>query len=168
MLASDTEFTTRLNSYTETQFQRYLNWYGQNAKQAKNNLTAGLAVIVISALFLVFFPGPMDDMSFLQYTFDPTKAIKLGLLSSILFSGVSIYTSSKQMKRCLSTEALLRSEYAEFNARTFDNAGPNDEAAFRAFISGVDGIMAAQNPEVVIAVARDNDQTRNQLDAPGA
>ena len=104
MSAPDIEFTIRLNFYTETQFQRYLNWYGQNAKQ---------------------------------------------------------------MKCYLSTEALLRSEYAEFNARTSDNAGPNDEAAFRAFVSGVDGIMAAQNPEVVIAVARDNDQTRNQPDTPG-
>ncbi|MEZ7846645.1 MAG: hypothetical protein QMB27_11700, partial [Rhodospirillales bacterium] len=64
MSAPDTEFTTRLNSYTKTQFQRYLNWYGQNAKQAKNNLIAGLVVMVISSLFLVFFPGPMDDMSF--------------------------------------------------------------------------------------------------------
>lgn len=168
MSAPDTEFTTRLNSYTESQFQRYLNWYGQNAKQAKNNLIAGLVVMVISSLFLVFFPGPMDDMSFLQYTFDPTKAIKLGLLLSILLSGVSIYTSSKQMKCYLSTEALLRSEYAKFNARSSDNAGPNDEAAFRSFVSGVDEIMAAQNPEVVIAVARDNDQTRNQPDAPAA
>ena len=133
MSASDNEFNTRLSMYTETQFQRYLNWYGQNAKQAKNNLIAGLAVVVICALFLVFFPGPMDDMSFLQYTFDPTNAIKLGLVASILFSCVSMYTSSKHMKHCLSTEALLRSEYAQFGARTSDDAGPNDEAAFRAF-----------------------------------
>ena len=45
MSAPDIEFTIRLNFYTETQFQRYLNWYGQNAKQAKNNLIVGLAVI---------------------------------------------------------------------------------------------------------------------------
>ena len=158
MTSKDNELDQRINQYTENEYQRYVAWYSQNSNLAKNNLIAAFVVIIICTLFITFFPSSMDQMSFLQYSFDPTNAIKLGLLASIILAIVSMYTTFKQMKRCLAIKAQLQSAFDQFQKRDEDNAGPKDEAAFNAFQVSVDGIMAASNPEVVIAVERDNAQ----------
>ena len=156
MASKDNELAQRINAYTENEYQRYISWYAQNSKIAKNNLVAACVVVLVCTLFIAFFPGPMDEMSFLQYSFDPTNAIKFGLFASIILAIYSMYTTFKQMNRCLAIKAKLQSEYEQFDKRDKDNAGPHDAAAFKAFKSGVDGIMAASNPDVVIAVERDN------------
>ena len=158
MTPKDNKLDQRINAYIENEYQRYVNWYSQNSKLAKNNLIVAFVVVIICALSIAFFPSSMDQMSFLQYSFDPTNAIKFGLLASIILAIVSMYTTFKQMKRCLGIKAQLQSEFDQFQNRDKDNAGPSDEAAFNVFKMSVDGIMAASNPEVVIAVERDNAQ----------
>ena len=152
----DDQFNCRLNDYITTYFEQYIFWYIENTKISKNNMLAALVVIVICVLFFLFIPKSIDQMSFFQYSFDPTFAIKLGLLASILLASVSIFTSYKKMKSCLIGNKILLYEHTLFNERDKDNSGPNDEAAFSEFVSAVDGIMAATNPEVVIAVSQDN------------
>ena len=156
MTSKDNELNQRINSYIENEYQRYIAWYTQNSKLAKNNLVVAFVVVIICTLSIAFFPSSMDQMSFLQYRFDPTNAIKLGLLASIILSIVSMYTTFKRMNFCLAIKAQLQSEFSLFHERDKDDAGASDEAAFNAFKSNVDGIMAASNPEVVIAVERDN------------
>lgn len=156
MASEDNELKQRISTYVESQYQRYVTWYGQNAKLAKNNLIAAFGVVLICALAFVFFPSPMDQMSFLQYEFDPTNAIKLGLVASIALAVFSMQTSFKKMKSCLTTKAQLETEFSVYQEVETDEAGAVGEAAFEAFKSKVDGIMAASNPELVIAVERDN------------
>ena len=158
MTSENTELDQQIGAYLEQQYQRYLNWYGENAKLAKNNLIAASVVVVACALLLVFFPGPMDEMSFFQHTFDPTNAVKIGLLASVLLALYSMFTSFRQRKRCLDLTVQLQTEFSVFQDRDTTDAGPDDEAAFETFKSSVDAIMAAANPEVVIAVERDNAQ----------
>jgi len=152
----DDQYNSRLNDYITTRFERYINWYVENIKISKSNLFAALVVISICTLCLLFIPNSMDQMTFLQYSFDPTAAIQLGLLASIALAFISTFTTYKKMNFFLTAKALLQSEHALFSARDTDNSGPNDEAAFAAFVYAVDSIMAATNPEVVLTVLDDN------------
>ncbi len=158
MRSNDNELNQRINAYMENKYQRYVTWYGQNANLAKNNLIAAFVVVMICVLSIVFFPSSVDQMSFFQYKFDPTNAIKLGLFASIVLAIVSMFTTFKRRSRCLAINAQLQSELFQFQERDKDDAGVRDEAAFDAFKSHVDAIMAASNPEVVAAVELDNDQ----------
>lgn len=158
MTTEDNDLNQQINAYMEKQFERYVNWYTENAKLAKNSLIAALIVIVICGLCLVFFPGPMDQMSFFQYRFDPTTAIQLGLIASIILSIYSMHTSFKRLRLCLAINAQLQSELSLFNEGDSAGAGDVDETAFNAFKSNVDRIMAENNPEVVAAVELDNRQ----------
>ncbi len=160
MTSKDNKRGQRVEAYLETEFQRYVNWYVQNAKISKNNLIAALVVVVVCALLLVFFPGPMDEMSFLQYRFDPTLAIKLGLLASILLALHSMYASFKRLRHCLATGARLQTALSQFEGRDPGDADAKNDVAFQAFKSNVDAIMAVANPELVVAVARDNAQKK--------
>ena len=152
----DDQYSFRLNDYITNQLDQYLNWYTENAKISKINLLAALVVISICALSLLLTPNTLDQMSFFKYSFNPTFAIKLGLLASIVLAFLSMFTSYKKMKSCLVSKALLQSEYALFSKYYSENPEPNNEAAFSAFVSAVDGIMAATNPELVISVLQDN------------
>ncbi|NQV98402.1 MAG: hypothetical protein HQ483_01795 [Rhodospirillales bacterium] len=156
MTSRDKKLKQKINTYREKQYQRYLSWYAQNAKLAQNNLIAAFVVVVICTLALVLFPGPMDQMSFLQYSFDPTNAIRLGLAASILLALYSMFTSFRQRTRCLAIKSQLLAAFSQFHEGDKDDAGAVNEAAFHAFTARVDAIMAAANPEVVIAVELDN------------
>jgi len=148
MAPKDSELDEQINTYLEKEYQRYVAWYSQNAKIAKNNLIGALVVVLICTICLVFFPNTMDQMSFLQFQFDPTNAIKLGLVASIVLAIVSMRTTLKRMNSCLTLQAQLEAEHSLFTER--------NETAFNAFKSNIDRIMAAVNPEVVTAVERDN------------
>lgn len=148
MTSKDKKLDQQINAYVENEYMRYVAWYTENSKLAKNNAIAALVVVLICVLCFVFFPSSMDEMSFFQNKFDPTNAIKIGLLASIILAVYSLYTIFKRWKFCLAIEAQLQSEFSLF--------GERDEAAFKAFKANVDGIMAASNPEVVIAVEQDN------------
>jgi len=152
MSVLDDQYNSRLDDYVTTRCR----WYIENIKISKNNLFAAFVVIAICALCLLFIPNSIAQMSLFQFFFDPTFAIKLGLLASIVLAFVSMFTSYTKMKNCLTEKALLQSEYALFNSRGTDNSRPNDEAAFAAFVLAVDGIMGANNHEVVIAMSKDN------------
>ena len=148
--------SSRLNDYKTTRFEPYINWYVENIRISKNNLFAALVVIGICASCFLFIPSPMDQMTFFQYSFDPTIAVQLGLFSSIALALVSTVTTCKKIKSCLTAKALLQTEHAIFNARKKNDSGPNDDAAFETFVNAVESIIAATNPEVVIAVLENN------------
>jgi hypothetical protein len=152
----DDQYNSRLNNYITTRFDRYINWYIENTKISRINLFAALVVIVICTLCLLFIPNSVDQMSFLKYSFDPTLAIKLGLLTSIGLAFFSMFTSYKKMKCFLTEKALLQSEYALFRERDVDISELNHEAEFVRFVNAVDCIMAATKPEIAIAVSQDN------------
>ena len=155
MFVLDGQYNSRLNDYITTRFEQYMNWYVESIKIARNNLLAALVVIVTCALCLSFIPSSIDQMSFFQYSFDPTLAIQLGLFISALLALFSMFTSYKMMKNCLAGKVLLQSEYALFFARE-DDSGLNDEAAFAAFVDAVDGIITATNTEAVIDISQGN------------
>ena len=156
MFSSGDQCSSRLNDYITTRFELYINWYVENIRISKINLFAALVVIVICSSCFLFIPKPMDQMTFFQYSFDPTIAVQLGLLSSIVLALVSTVTTCKKLKICLTAKALLQSEYDLFSAREEDNSVLNDDAAFETFVNAVEAIMAATNPEVVIAVLEDS------------
>ena len=133
-----------------------MNWYIEGIKISKNNLIAALFVIIICALCFLFMPSPIDQMSFFQYSFDPSFAVQLGLFTTAILAFFSMFTSYKKMKSYLKGKVLLQSEHALFRARDTDGLVLNDEASLAAFIFAVDGIMTATNPEVVIAISQDN------------
>ena len=152
----DDQYNFRLNDYIINRFEPYINWYIENIKISKNNFLAALVVIAVCSLCFTFISKNMAQMSFFQYSFDPTIAIKLGLLASIVLALLSMFTTYKKIKKCSIAKASLESEHALFSARVTDNSGPNDTAAFDIFVYAVEGIMAATNPEVVIAVSQAN------------
>ena len=152
----DDQYNFRLNDYIINRFEPYINWYIENIKISKNNFLAALVVIAVCSLCFTFISKNMAQMTFFQYSFDPTIAIKLGLLASIVLAFLSMFTTYKRIKKCSTAKASLESEHALFSARVTDNSGPNDKSAFDAFVYAVDGIMAATNPEVVIAVSQAN------------
>jgi hypothetical protein len=155
-LVLDDQYNFRLNDYLINRFEPYINWYIEDIKISKNNFWVALVVIAVCSLCFNFISKNMAQMSFFQYSFDPTIPIKLGLSASIMLAFLSIFTTYKKIKKCSTAKASLESEHALFSARVTDNSGPNDKAAFDTFIYAVDGIMAATNPEVVIAVSQAN------------
>ncbi len=156
MSVLDDEYSSRFDDYITTRFEKYINWYIENIEISKKNFFAALIVIAICNLCFLFIPNPIEQMNFFHYSFDPTFAIKLGLLISIGLAFFSMFTSYKKMRICIAGKSLLQSEYKLFKSRVTNNSGPNEEISFAAFIHAVDDIILANNPEVVTVMTKDN------------
>ena len=156
MVLSDNEYSFRLNNYMKTKFERYLNWYVENIKISKNNLSAALFVIVVCALCLLFFPNSIEGMIFFQYSFDPTFAIQSGFYISIILALFSIFTSYRKIKSYLTIKVLLQSQYALFSARSTDISCSNHEEEFIEFVHAVDSILTANNHGDIISISQHN------------
>lgn len=157
MAAKDKKRDNRIEFFIEKEYGRYVAWYEGNAKNAKNSLIAALVVVVICALCLVFFPDEIDPMSFFQYTFDPTLAIKIGLGLSIGLAVMSMASSFMQRRRGLAQIAKLQQAFSRYDEEKSD-------ASFETFSSHVEEIMQAANPEMVRAVKHHNETQKESAE----
>ncbi len=160
MTSNDTATNDPIEIYLSENYQRYSAWYEQQAAIAKNNMIAGAVVVAVCCLCLVFFPESMDQMRFFQYHFDPTNAIKIGLLAAIVLAFVSMYPSVKQMRRSMALHAQLQSEFTAFQNRRHGKNKTDLKTEFDDFKQSVEAIMAASNPDVVRAIELDNSTKR--------